>query len=186
VSGLLRYPAPPLADGTVLLRPWTMDDLACVEEASRDPAIPEGTTVPARYTPSEGAAWIERQWKRTEDGDGISLAITGGMSGEALGVVVLLLRPQRGSAALGYWVIERARRRGLASRAVGLLATWALTDGGLHRVEALVEPDNLASRRVLETSGFQREGRLRSYLAFANRRADALIYSLLPSDIQAE
>jgi hypothetical protein len=44
-------------------------------------------------------------------------------------------------------------------------------------------PDNLASQRVLEKAGFQREGHLRSYLVFERQRADALIYSLLPSDL---
>jgi RimJ/RimL family protein N-acetyltransferase len=183
VPGFPRYPAPPLADGTVLLRRWTLDDLACVEDGSRDPDIPTGTTVPAVYTRAEGEAWIRRQWGRAEDGEGLSLAIADATSAEALGLAALLLRPQRGSAGLGYWVIERARRRGLASRAVGLLARWALADAGLHRVEAFVELDNIASQRVLEANGFQREGRLRSYLSFPDRRADALIYSLLASDL---
>jgi RimJ/RimL family protein N-acetyltransferase len=54
---------------------------------------------------------------------------------------------------------------------------------GLERVEALVEPDNVASQRVLEQVGFRHEGHLRSYLVFDARRTDALIYSLLPSDL---
>jgi RimJ/RimL family protein N-acetyltransferase len=64
-----------------------------------------------------------------------------------------------------------------------ILARWALTDAGLARVEALVESDNRASQRVLESVGFRREGHLRSYLVLNTRRADALIYSLLPSDL---
>ncbi|HEY7257824.1 MAG TPA: GNAT family N-acetyltransferase, partial [Gaiellales bacterium] len=170
----------------VLLRAWTMDDLGCVEEASGDPDIPTGTTVPAAYTPAEGAAWIERQWGRAETGEGISLAITDAPSDEALGAAVLLAKPQRGSASLGYWMIPRARRRGLATRAVGLLVRWAVGDGGLHRVEAVVEVGNVASQRVLETNGFQREGQLRSYLSFRKGRADALMYSLLPRDLGYE
>jgi RimJ/RimL family protein N-acetyltransferase len=118
-----------------------------------------------------------------ENGEGLSLAIADAGSEEALGAVVLLLRPQPASAGIGYWVVERARGRRLASRAVGLLARWALMDAGLARVEALVEPENTASQRVLESVGFQREGHLRAYLVFDARRADALIYSLLPTDV---
>jgi RimJ/RimL family protein N-acetyltransferase len=88
-----------------------------------------------------------------------------------------------GSVEIGYWLIPRARGRGLGSRAVGLLARWAVTEAPLARVEALVVPDNIASQRVLEKAGFRREGHLRSYLVFERRRADALIYSLLPSDL---
>lgn len=88
-----------------------------------------------------------------------------------------------GTAEIGYWLIERARGRGLGSRAVDLVARWAVADAQLARVEALVEPENIASQRVPERVGFRREGLLRSYLVFERRRADALIYSLLPSDL---
>jgi len=94
-----------------------------------------------------------------------------------------MFRRQPGTVAIGYWLVERARGRRLASPAVALLARWALTDAGLARVEALVEPENIASQRVVESVGFRREGHMRSYLVFNARRADALIYSLLPSDL---
>jgi RimJ/RimL family protein N-acetyltransferase len=166
-----------------VLRRWAESDIGCVEEASHDPRIPEGTTVPASFTVAEGRAWIERQWGRADNGEGLSLAIADAGSGEALGAVVLLFRRQPGTVEIGYWLIERARGRRLSSRAVALLARWALTDAGIARVEALVDPENIASRRVLESVGFRREGLLRSYLVFNTRRADALIYSLLPSDL---
>lgn len=180
---LLAYPDPPLTDGTVVLRRWEESDIGCVEEASSDPRIPEGTTVPATFTVVDGLAWIERQWGRADNGEGLSQAIADAGSREALGAVVLMFRRQPGTVEIGYWVIGRARGRRLASRAVALLARWALTDAGLARVEALVVPDNTPSQRVLEGVGFQREGHLRSYLVFDKRRADAFIYSLVPSDL---
>jgi ribosomal-protein-alanine N-acetyltransferase len=185
----LPYPEPPLTDGVIVLRRWKRTDLSCVEEASHDTRIPEGTTVPSVFTKREGLAWIERQWGRADNGEGLSLAITDAQSDEAVGAVTMTLRPQegqqRGTAAIGYWIIECARGCRQASRAVALLTRWTLTEAGLARVEALVEPDNIASQRVLEHVGFKREGHLRSYLAFTERRADALIFALLPSDLSS-
>jgi ribosomal-protein-alanine N-acetyltransferase len=178
----LAYPDPPLTDNVVLLRRWARDDLGCVEEATQDPHIPRGTTVPATFTPAEGLAWIERQWSRHDEGTGISQAIADAASNEAVGASVLMAR-KPGTVEIGYWLIPRARGRGFGSRAVGLLTRWAVTEAALARVEALVVPDNVASQRVLEKAGFQREGHLRSYLVFERQRADALIYSLLPSDL---
>jgi RimJ/RimL family protein N-acetyltransferase len=180
---LLSYPDPPLADGAVALRRWAKGDIGCVEEASRDPDIPQGTTVPAMFTPADGLGWIERQWGRADNGEGLSLAIADAGCGEALGAVVLLLRRQPRTAEIGYWLIPRSRGRGVGSRAVALLARWAVTDARLARVEALVVPHNIASQRVLEKAGFRREGLLSSYLVFDRRRADAFVYSLLPSDL---
>jgi RimJ/RimL family protein N-acetyltransferase len=89
----------------------------------------------------------------------------------------LVFEPEPAIVGVGYWVLERARRRGLASCAVSLLAEWALGTAGLRRVEALVEPDNIASQCVLERARFELEGRLRSYLAVPDGRKDALIYA---------
>jgi RimJ/RimL family protein N-acetyltransferase len=190
----LTHPDPPLTDGTVTLRRWERTDVACVQEGKavgRDDAL----------------AWIEGQWRRPSDGVGLSLAIADAGSGTAEGYIGLLIRPrpgtaptggrdpatgaarllfepQPGTAGIGYWVLERARGRGLASRAVGLLVAWALADAAMLRIEALVEPRNTGSRRVLERAGFRREGHLRAYLDLdpEGGRGDALVYSLLPTD----
>ncbi|WP_106582161.1 GNAT family N-acetyltransferase [Murinocardiopsis flavida] len=170
------YPEPP-TDGAVRLRSWRDDDVPCVEQASRDPRIPEATTVPARYTAAEALAFIRRQHGRLATGEGISFAIAAHSTDEALGLVILSRRPQAGVAGIGYWVVPKARRRGLATRAVGIASGWGLDAGGFARVEAWVEPDNRASQRVLEANGFAREGLLRSFLVLGARRADVLVYS---------
>jgi len=179
---LLLYPNPPLTDGVVALRRWTRDDLGCVEKATQDPDIPKGTTVPAIFTPEEGQAWIERQWSRHDEGTGLSQAIADVNSDAALGACVLMTR-QPGTVEIGYWLIPRARGRGLGSRAVALLSRWAVTEAGVARVEALVVPDNISSQRVLEKASFRCEGHLRSYLVFETQRMDARVYSLLLSDV---
>ncbi|MEV4280783.1 GNAT family N-acetyltransferase [Actinoplanes xinjiangensis] len=179
-----RTARPDLDDGVVRLRRWALDDLACVRAASREGIIPEGTTVPAAYTDEAGRQFIERQWHRTTDGQGWSSAIASVETGEALGCAVLLLRPQDGVAGIGYWLVPAARGLGYASRAVALLTGWALAGDGaaLTRVEAWVEPGNVASSRVLESCGYHLEGRLRSFLALPSRRADVLVYSRIHSD----
>jgi [ribosomal protein S5]-alanine N-acetyltransferase len=152
----IAYPDTPLTDGVVVLHRWSRDDIGCVEEATQDPDIPRGTTVPTTFTPAEGLAWIERQWSRHDEGTGLSQAIANAASDEALGAAVLITR-QPGTVEIGYWLIPRARGRGRGSRAVGLLARWAVTEAAFARVEALVVPDNIASQRVLEKAGFRRE-----------------------------
>ena len=173
---------PDLTDGVVRLRPWTYGDLGCVRDASKEGKIPKGTTVPVVYTDSAGRAFVERQWSRATDGQGWSLAIASDTSGEAFGCVVLLLRPQAQVAGIGYWLAPKARGFGYARRAVALLTDWGLTRGGLERIEAWVEPDNTASIRVLSGCGYVHEGRLRSFLSFPSRRADALVLSRITAD----
>lgn len=179
----LDYPDPALDDGVVRLRRWSAGDLECVRRAAEDPRIRRGTTVPAVFTEAAGHAFLERQWARVEQAEGVSLAITAAATGEALGAAVLTLRPQAGVTGIGYWLLAPARGRGLATRAVGLLSGWAVRDAGLTRVEAWVEPGNVASQRVLERAGLQREGVLRSLLRFEDGPADAVVFSLIPADM---
>ena len=89
----------------------------------------------------------------------------------------------QGRAAVGYWLAPEARGRGLATRAVLLLARLAFEDLGLARVELTCGPDNHASQRVAARCGFTREGLLRSHTPFKGSRRDTIVFSLLRDDI---
>jgi [ribosomal protein S5]-alanine N-acetyltransferase len=184
VTVRLAYPGADLTDGVALLRKWSEADVGCVREASTDPRIPPWTTVPATFTEAGGLAFIRRQWGRLDSGEGISLALADAAAGEAVGLTVLMLHPRwPGVADIGYWVIPRARGRGLATRAIRLASAWALRDAGVARVEALVEPGNSASQRALLAAGFHAEGVLRSFLTSNDgRRADAVVLSRVAAD----
>lgn len=129
----LNYPDPMLTDGRVTLRPWLANDLACIEAASRDPRIPEGTTVPQMYSPEEGLAFVERQHGRFMAAEGLALAIAETESDEAIGHINLLHRTQRGLAGIGYWLLERKRGQRLGLCAVRLLSRWGLQETGLNQ-----------------------------------------------------
>lgn len=105
------------------------------------------------------------------------------MTGAAVGLVILQVRPQPRVAGLGYWIVPRARRAGFASSAVGLVTHWALTALELDRMEAWVDPGNKASQRTLTAAGFQREGRLRGFFASVDGANDALVYGFVGSDL---
>lgn len=84
---------------------------------------------------------------------------------------------------VGYWVKREARGRGVATRALRLLSRWAFDELGARRVQLIAQPENLASQRVAEKAGFQREGLLRAYAELKGRRPDFHMYSLLPGDL---
>lgn len=180
----LRAPDPDLSDGVISLRAWCKNDLGTVECAATDSYIAETTAIPAPFSRDAGIAWIERQQGREEAGDGLSLAVSD-VRDEALGAVVLSLeRP--GVAALGYWVVPCARRRGLAGRAVGLLSRWGIAAGGLDRIEACVEHWNSASQRILERAGFERGDGLGRHALIGGRAADVAVYVLGRQGIVAQ
>lgn len=76
------------------------------------------------------------------------------------------------SAWVGYWVESELAGGGVATGAVALAADHGFATVGLHRIEATVQPDNLASLRVLGKLGFREEGLLLGYLEVAGRWCD--------------
>jgi RimJ/RimL family protein N-acetyltransferase len=56
---------------------------------------------------------------------------------------------------IGYWVAAPARGTGVATRAVRLLADWALARLELSAIEVHVSPANLASQSVARKAGFR-------------------------------
>jgi [ribosomal protein S5]-alanine N-acetyltransferase len=82
------------------------------------------------------------------------------------------------NAYLGYWIDAGYQGRGLMTEAVRATTTFAFQSAGLHRVQAAVMPQNVASQRVLEKAGYRREGLAERYLCIAGRWEDHLLYAV--------
>jgi ribosomal-protein-alanine N-acetyltransferase len=86
------------------------------------------------------------------------------------------------SGTLGYWIGAPHARQGLMSAAVRAVIGYGFTTLRLHRIEASCLPHNQASIRLLERTGFTREGYARAYLRINGVWQDHLLYGLLDSD----
>jgi ribosomal-protein-alanine N-acetyltransferase len=86
------------------------------------------------------------------------------------------------SGSLGYWMGARYARQGYMTSAVRVLADFAFTTLRLHRIEAACIPANTASIRLLERTGFVREGYAREYLCINGVWQDHLLYARLRND----
>ena len=83
---------------------------------------------------------------------------------------------------IGYALGAAHWGRGLAQEALALALEQAFGVLGLNRIEADIDPRNLASVRLVEALGFRREGELRARYHVGGEIQDSLIYGLLASD----
>ena len=88
------------------------------------------------------------------------------------------------SAYLGYHGMVRFARQGLMTEALVATAKYAFDDLGLHRLEANIQPDNLASITLVKRAGFQKEGYSPKYLFLNGAWRDHERWALL-SEAQA-
>jgi ribosomal-protein-alanine N-acetyltransferase len=86
------------------------------------------------------------------------------------------------AGSLGYWIGAPFARRGYMTAAVRALIPFGFDAIRLHRLEAACIPSNAASMRLLEKTGFQREGYARQYLCINGTWQDHVLYARLASD----
>lgn len=93
---------------------------------------------------------------------------------------------QRGAvrtAWIGYWVDEAHAGKGIATAAVALGVDHCFGAVGLHRLDATVQPSNMASQKVLGKIGFRREGLLERYMDVNKRWRDHLLFALTVEEV---
>jgi [ribosomal protein S5]-alanine N-acetyltransferase len=98
---------------------------------------------------------------------------------------VTLSNVRRGVAqtgSIGYWMGAPYARQGFMSRALRVLIPFSFGNLRLHRLEAACITTNVASVRLLEKSGFLREGYARQYLCINGMWQDHLLYARLKDD----
>lgn len=84
-------------------------------------------------------------------------------------------------ADLGYVLARKYWGNGIATQAVRLAIQGGLKDLDVKRIEALVDPANIPSQRVLEKNGFEKEGLLKNYILHKGVIKDRFIYAILKS-----
>jgi RimJ/RimL family protein N-acetyltransferase len=169
-----------LRDGDLLLRPWTEDDVDALVAGCNEPEIARWIpTIPHPYTKEDALAFIRGEVRDDHD----ALAIE--LDGRVVGGIGMGLNSEEYRARVGYWVAARERGRGVCTRALRLLSRHALDELEVQRVDLITDPENVASQRVAEKVGFQREGVMRAHLRHPDGRIrDSVLFSLLPGELR--
>ncbi len=86
------------------------------------------------------------------------------------------------NAYIGYQLFAGYTGHGYMTEAVDVALRYAFAELGLHRVEASVQPRNVASIAVLRRNGFVMEGSSRRYLKINGRWRDHERWAILKED----
>ncbi|MCR6106461.1 GNAT family N-acetyltransferase [Salipaludibacillus agaradhaerens] len=83
---------------------------------------------------------------------------------------------------IGFELSKEMWGKGIAFEAVEAITNYGFTHMSFQRIEALIEPPNLSSQRLVEKLGFMREGLLRNYEFTCGKFCDLYMYSLLKQE----
>jgi [ribosomal protein S5]-alanine N-acetyltransferase len=85
-------------------------------------------------------------------------------------------------AEIGFELSKEHWGKGIASEAIETIIRYGFEHLALQRIEALIEPENVPSQKLVEKQGFVREGLLRSYEFTGGKFDDLYMYSVLMND----
>ena len=181
-------PLPSIAGDGVTLRTPQMTDFAewaALRDTSRDFLTPWEPTWPGDdLTRSAFRRRIRRYTEDLRTDQGYAFLIYR-RSDDALVGGLTLANIRRGVAqagSLGYWMGLPYVRQGYMKAAVRAVIPFAFATLRLHRVEAACIPTNAGSIRLLENTGFVREGYAREYLCINGAWQDHLLFARLKDD----
>jgi len=178
-------PMPTISGEGVVLRTPQMTDhaeWAALREASREFLTPWEPTWPADdLSRSSFRRRIKRYAEDLRTDQGYAFLIIRSEDNVLVGGLTLanIRRGVAQAGSLGYWMGLPFVRRGYMTAAVRAIIPFAFETLRLHRLEAACIPTNAGSIRLLENTGFVREGYAREYLCINGIWQDHLLYGRL-------
>lgn len=172
---------PVLETPRLRLRPFCLSDAQDVHRLAGDARIADTTvTIPHPYALDAAEQWIESLQGKSMAGSRATFAITTTNSNQLVGTVGLInISVQNRRAELAYWVGVEFWGKGYCTEAVFRVIDFAREHYGSSRIVAHCFARNRASARVMEKTGMQFEGLLRSHLFKNGTYEDLLVYGLV-------
>jgi len=160
------------------LRHWRLPDAASLAESANNVNIWNCVRdyFPHPYSEEDGRQFIETVLGKP--GPAVDFAIAVG--GTAIGGIGIILQTdvQRISAEIGYWLSENYWNKGIMTEAVKRMTVYAFTNFQLQKIYAPVFDFNIASQKVLQKAGFEREAILKQTAIKNGTIIDLHYYSL--------
>jgi len=173
---------PVLESARVRLRPLRMDDAPEAFAMFSDAQVTRFWSFEAWTDPAQAQAWLAERigwappsvygWAMADRDDDRFIGTT----------ALFSLSGPLHRAELGYSLMPSRQGQGLATEAVRRALDFGFDTLGLERIEADVDPRNVASCQLTERLGFQREGLLRNRWRVGGEFADSILYGLLRNE----
>jgi len=172
-----------LATPRLTLRPLRDEDAEPLFAVWSDVEAMRYFSFPAMTSLDQAKDRIARKRRTSDEGQDLICVITLRGTGEVIGDCALFRADEQCMRAEMGFSLQRAHwRNGYMSEAVSALIEHAFGTVRLRRLEADIDPRNLASGRLLERMGFVREGLLRERWVVDGEVSDSALYGLLERD----
>jgi RimJ/RimL family protein N-acetyltransferase len=172
---------PTLHTPRLTLRPPQLSDAQAIFDAyAQDREVTRHLIWAPHRSVAETDEFLRRSLADAEDGKHLPWVIT--TNGDERLIGMIALRPNGHKADVGYVLARSDWGKGYMTEALRAVIEFAFTLPNMRRVWAVCDVDNVASARVMEKAGMEREGIMRKYAAHSNISSeprDVFCYSIV-------
>ena len=173
-------PFPNLETEHLLLRRLNNNDVNEIIALRSDPEVMKYIPRTLIKTEEEALEHIAMIEEKINTNEGINWAITLKGNPKLIGVIGhYQIQAQNYRAEVGYMLLPEFSGKGIITEALKKVIDYGFTTMQLHSIEAVIDPENSASEKVLQKNGFVKEAHLKENEYFEGRFLDTVIYSLL-------
>ncbi|WP_428225480.1 GNAT family N-acetyltransferase [Flavobacterium sp.] len=168
----------------LLLRQMNYSDVDGVFALRGNPENMKYIPRPLLKSRVEAMELIDTINQKIEKNEGINWAIIEKSSGVFIGFLGhYRIQWAHSRSEIGYMFLPEAQGKGYATEAVELIVKYGFEQMKMHSLEAVIDPANTGSARVLEKNHFVKEAHIRENEFFEGKYWDSVIYSLLKKDL---
>lgn len=173
-------PFPVLTTNRLLLRRVESSDVNEILFLRSDERVLKFLNRLPAHSLSEASEFIQSLKKFEENNNAITWAVTLKDERQLIGTICFWnIQKEHYRAEIGYVLHPDFQGKGIMKEAVTEVLKFGLVTMKLHSVEAIVDPRNASSIKLLEKNGFKQEAHLKENCFYNGRFLDTLIYSLL-------
>ena len=135
---------------------------------------------PLVKTEEDALAHIAMIDEKIMNNEGINWAITTKENPKLIGIIGhYRIKPEHFRAEIGYMLLPEYHGKGIIIEAIKATVNYGFEIMKLHSIEAIIDPENFASEKVLQKSGFVKEAHLKENEYYEGRFLDTVIYSII-------
>ncbi len=169
-----------LETNRLLLRKLSNSDVTEVFEFRSNATVMQYIPRPLLQNEAEAIEHIAMINEKIENNEGINWAITLKGNPKLIGIIGhFRIQPQNYRSEIGYMISPEYHGKGIVTEAIHEVVRYGFEKMKLHSIEAIIDPRNLASERVLQKNGFTKEAHILENEYFNGEFLDTVIYSLL-------
>lgn len=173
-------PFPVLETENLILRQIHQDDVNEVFELRSNAETMKYIPRPLAITIEDAQKFIETDTASIKKNEFLNWAVARKEDNKLLGMIgYFRLQPQNFRGEIGYMLNPDFHGKGIMKEAIDVVLKYGFEILGFHSIEAVIDPGNIGSEKLLQKSGFVKEAHFKENFFFNGEFLDTVIYSLL-------